>query len=97
MYQSNDDVEFVTPRWPKRFVDVLNHSSVAANFGIVGATDLNNPIVMTQSFVHRYLHLHPKPQTPKIILQASLVGIYTYTLTPKPQINPESITFDHKT
>jgi len=53
MYQSNDDVEFVSAGWTERFVAALQGSKIAPNFGIVGAQDLNNPIVMTQSCVHR--------------------------------------------
>ncbi|EKX33603.1 hypothetical protein GUITHDRAFT_120192 [Guillardia theta CCMP2712] len=56
-YQSNDDVQFVTRAWAKTFVETLQTSLVRANFGVVGAVDLNNNLVLTQSFVHR-THQH---------------------------------------
>ena len=53
-YQTNDDIELDTECWTERFVDeLLQGSSVAPNFGIVGPRDGNNEAVMTQSFVHR--------------------------------------------
>eukprot|EP00960_Hanusia_phi_P043135 755877-Hanusia_phi.AAC.6 len=52
-YQSNDDVQFVTKAWARIFVETLKMNSFRTNFGVVGALDLNNNLVLTQSFVHR--------------------------------------------
>jgi hypothetical protein len=53
MYQSNDDVEMVTPGWASKFVDTLRASPMRSNYGVVGGLDENNHLVLTQSFVHR--------------------------------------------
>ncbi|KAJ1483771.1 hypothetical protein T484DRAFT_1799057 [Baffinella frigidus] len=58
MYQSNDDVEFVTPGWAPQFVSIISppEGRARSRLGVVGARDLNNGLVMTQSFVHRTHH-----------------------------------------
>ncbi len=53
LYQSNDDVQFISDGWTDTFVSVLKSSPVAPNYGVVGALDINNPLVLTQSMVHR--------------------------------------------
>ncbi len=53
LYQSNDDVSFVSSGWASHFVDALRASPLRANYGVVGGLDLNNHLVLTQSLVHR--------------------------------------------
>ena len=53
LYQSNDDVSFVSSGWATHFVDALRASPLRANYGVVGGLDLNNHLVLTQSLVHR--------------------------------------------
>ena len=53
LYQSNDDVSFVSSGWASHFVDVLRASPLRANYGVVGGLDLNKHLVLTQSLVHR--------------------------------------------
>ena len=53
LYQSNDDVSFVSSGWASHFVDALRASPLRANYGVVGGLDLDNHLVLTQSLVHR--------------------------------------------
>jgi len=50
LYQIGDDIEIITPNWEDKFINKLKENN---NIGVVGATDLNNKNLMTQSFVHK--------------------------------------------
>jgi len=53
LYQSKDDVSFVSSGWASHFVDALRASPLRTNYDVVGGLDLNKHLVLTQSLVHR--------------------------------------------
>lgn len=49
LYQIGDDIKLITPDWEDLFINYL----ASVNFiGAVGPNDINNPKLITQSFVH---------------------------------------------
>jgi hypothetical protein len=51
-YQLGDDILFISNGWALRFINTFNATFIDG-IGLIGALDLNNPMLITQAFVGR--------------------------------------------